>query len=52
MEGDFLVNGVVYKYGVTKPMPKKCILDLQWKNGKTVTITTGCHSHTRDIPIR
>ena len=52
MEGNCLVNDVVYKCDVTRPLPKKCILDLQRENRRAVSITTSYHLNTRDIPIR
>ena len=52
MEGNYLVNNVVYKCDVTRPLPKKCILDLQNENGRAVSITTTFHLNTRDIPMR
>ena len=51
-EGNCLVNDVVYKCDVTRPLPKKCILDLKRENGRAISITTSYHLNTRDIPIR
>ena len=51
MEGNCLVNDVVYKCDVTRPLPKK-VLDLQRENGRAVSIITSYHLNTRDIPIR
>ena len=52
LEGNCQVNNVVYKCDVTRPLPKKCILDLQRENGRAVSITIIYHLNTRDIPIR
>ena len=45
-------DDVVYKCDVTRPLPKKFILDLQKKNGRAASITARYHLNTRDIPIR
>ena len=52
MEGNCLVNDLVYKQDVTRPLPKKVFLDLQRVNGRAVSITTSYYLDTRDIPIR
>ena len=52
MEGNCLVSNVVYKCDATRPLPKKCILDLQNENGRAVSITTTFHLNTRDILMR
>ena len=55
MKGNCQVNDVVSKCDVTRPLPKKvylglarekCILDLQWENGRYVSTTTSYH-HTQ-----
>ena len=33
IEGNYQVNDVVYKCDITRPLPKKYILDLQRENG-------------------
>ena len=53
MEGNCLVNNVVYKCDVTRPLLKrKCILDLKRENGKVASITINYQVNTRDTPIR
>ena len=52
LEGNCQVNDVVYKCDVTRPFPKKCILDLQRANGRAVSITIIYNLNTRDISIR
>ena len=34
MEGNSQVNDVVYKCDIIRPLPKKCILNLQRENGR------------------
>ena len=61
MKGNCQVNDAVSKCDVTRPLPKKvylglarekCILDLQWENGRYVSTTTSYHLNTGDIPVR
>ena len=52
MEGNCQVNNVVYKCDVTRPLPKKCILEFQRENRRAVSIATSYHLNTRDIPAR
>ena len=52
MERNCKAKDVVYKCDVTRPLPKKCILELQRENGRAVSITTIYHLNARDIPIR
>ena len=51
MEGNCQVNGLVYKYDVTRPLLKKSV---SWtcKNGRAVSIATSYHLNARNIPIR
>ena len=37
MEGNCQVNNIVYKCDVIRPLPKKCIQDLQRENGRAVS---------------
>ena len=52
MEGNCLVNDVVYKCDIQDHYQKKCILDLQRENGRAVSIATSYQLNTRDISIR
>ena len=47
-----LVNGVVYKCDVTRPLPKKVFLGLAEGEWNSVSMTTSYHLNTRDILIR
>ena len=40
-----------YKCDVTRPLPKKCILDLQSENGRAVFITTRQNIYIKYIYI-
>ena len=50
MEGNCQVNGVDYKYDVTRPLPEKVYLDLQRENQRAISITTNYYLNTRDTP--
>ena len=50
MEGNCLVNDVIYEFDVTRPLPKKVYGRME--NGRAVSITPSYHLNTRDIPIR
>ena len=52
IEGNCQVKDIVYKCDVTRPLPKKCILDFQRENGGAVSITTSYYLNKRDVPIR
>ena len=52
MEGNCQVNDVAYKCDLTRPLPKKCVLNLQSQNGRATSINTSSHLNTSDIPIR
>ena len=52
MEGNCQVNEVVYKCDVTRPLPKKWILQLHRENETAISITASYHLNPRDIPIR
>ena len=57
MEGNCKVNVVLYKYDVTNKAKaihylRRCILNVQRENGRSVSITTRYHLNTSDISIR
>ena len=52
MQGSCLVNAVVYKFDVTRPLPKKVYLGLAEGKWRAISITTSYHLNTIDIPIR
>ena len=52
LEGNCHVKDVVYKCDVTRPLLKKCILDLQRENGRLAFIAMNYHLDTRGIPTR
>ena len=52
IDGNCQVNDVVYKCDITRPLPKKYILDLQRENGWASSITINYQLNTRDIPVR
>ena len=52
MEGNCQVNDVVYKWDVTRALPKKCIFDLKKENVRAVSTTASYNNlSTRNIPI-
>ena len=52
MEGNCQGNDVVYKCDITRPLPKKYILDLYREDGKAISITISYHLNTIDIKKR
>ena len=52
LEGNYHVKDVFYKCDVTRPLLKKCILDLQRENGRLAFIAMNYHLDTRGIPTR
>ena len=52
MEGNCQVNFLVYKCDVTRPLPKKRLLDLQRESERNDFITLNYHLNKRNTPIR
>ena len=53
MEENCLVNGVVYRCDVARPLLEKVYLGLaERENGRAVSITPSYHLNTRNTPIR
>ena len=53
MKGNCKVNNVVYRCGISRPLPKKVYLRLaERENGTAISITTSYHLNTKDIPTR
>ena len=51
MDSNCQVNDIVNKCDRKRPLPKKCILDLQRDNGRVTSITINYHLDTIGIPI-
>ena len=51
MQGNCQVNYVVYKYDVTRPLPRTCILDLQSENENVTSIAINYQLNIRHIQI-
>ena len=52
MEGNCQNNDTDYTCDLTKPLPKKRVLNLQRDNGRAVSITTSHYLNTRNLPMR
>ena len=52
MEGNCQNNDIDYTCDLTKPLPKKRVLNLQRDNGRAVSITTSHYLNTRNLPMR